>query len=217
VVYKGQLGLEEEAVMVGRTPFIDLKPKDPTLVCPDGSVQFTVVGGKPPYTWSTTKGEITPDADTKSALLTPPPNLGNVFAEAYRKFWVWGAPPGEGCGDGCYLISGCRLQVVVQGYQCNDAPATSCGGAGGIAPFPSCIGACTTQDIDLGNGPKQYCASQFATFTNCAGTPDEIVDLRTQSMIDAGCRPCEVEMQGGAIVTVTDSEAQSAGTTVMVE
>jgi len=44
-----------------------------------------------------------------------------------------------------------------------------------------------------------------------------ILDVRTQQMIDAGCKPCAIEMQGGATVTVKDAAGDEVSTNVMVQ
>jgi hypothetical protein len=44
-----------------------------------------------------------------------------------------------------------------------------------------------------------------------------ICDVRTASLKDAGCKPCAVEMKGGATVTVTDAAGAEVSTTVNVQ
>lgn len=231
VVYKGQLGLEEQAVMVGKAPFMDLRPKDPMLVCPDGSVQFTVVGGKAPYTWSTTKGEITPDPDTKGAVLTPPDNNANVGGVAYVR--IAGAVTDDkpaACLAGFVVATSynCADEVVAPCQQANDQAVEACGGT-----FVECVAG--SEEICADNvalachqpgatdcglpecGEVQVESQEVCEFVSANPSVAPICDQRTQDMIDAGCRPCAEEMEGGAVVTVTDSAGASDSTMVTVQ
>ena len=205
VVYKGQLGLEEEAVMQGRTAVIILKPKNPTLACPNGRVVFTAVGGKLPYNWSTTRGLITPSGgNNQNAVLTPQLNVPGI---AFVRI-------GYGAGLDCTTPS----QTGIVSYNCASQPWPAsvgpscttdwdCGSECGPGQAGLAVGTCgplVCQDQLAQCGPP-WCAGNAAVYLENNPEAGVIVDVRSQQMIDAGCGPCSLEMQGEGTVTVNDS------------
>ena len=109
----------------------------------------------------------------------------------------------------------------------SDRSRRGCDGlVGGICASGCASGGC---DTFIGGtcGPAICADDSGCHLTHCGGPPcdvltanpglGEIVDGRSQEMIDAGCRPCALEMQGGATVTLTDSTGAVVDTMVMVE
>lgn len=202
----------------GRPEPLVLNPQNPTLTCPDGSVTFTASGGRLPYTWSTTKGEITPGVDTKTATLKPPPTtVGGVAYQTFVAFRSDCAPQGGSnykraefdCSD-TQLTCG----VVNWFFPCIEGPCNIAGN-----PNNTFCLTCEGPKPDIasyscpGGGSPQYMGCSLEPGT-CSVPSQTFCDKRTQPVIDAGCKPCSLEMQDGATVTVTDSTGASTKTTV---
>lgn len=183
----------------GRPKPLVLSPQSPTLACPDGSVTFTASGGRLPYAWSTTKGVMTPGADTKSAVLTPPDNNPAIGGIAYYSVVAETFATGVG--------------LEAHQHFCDGGAPSSCFGN-----LPK-DGGCTKDAFDFEN----TCFFHFGaagrdcpSFTLCGGM-QAVCDQRTPQMVEAGCRPCGLEMQGEATVILTDARAAFVSTTVTVQ
>ncbi len=149
--------------------------------------------------------------NSQNVQLTPPANPGASLGQAaYQNIWIW-APTVDGWYN--VVAAGPCVIEVHQRFHCDDSPSSSCRGSA-LCP---CSESCTVNPVDFGNGPKQYCATQFATFSQRAGVPTDVIDLRTQDIIDPGCKPCSLEMGGSAVVTVTDADGHSASEMVTVQ
>lgn len=207
-----------------------LNPQNPTLTCPDGSVTFTASGGRLPYSWSTTKLEITPSGDTKSAVLKPPvSNVTGVTAYLRVGSNCTGLSPGF-CG---------RCNWHKQSFDCNDQPLDNCAeqiwSCGGDRIGPACF----DPNILTGRETFIFFPLQYVSLTMECSLPDAcglpppvtqermpftslcsagaICDQRGKWMIDQGCKPCSLEMQDGATVAVTDATGASTKTTVTAQ
>lgn len=219
-----------------------LSPQNPTLTCPSGSVTFTATGGRPPYTWSTTKGVITPNGvNFETAALTPPGTNAAIQEAAYLQM---------GRGQRLFLPDG---RVIIDtgavARRCDDIvvtnvssglPCTFCGSFQELPNFnfcaehavsqcQNCVTFCrvspgTITCSSLGCQPEVGAPSvgtgqEVCSFLSGSPTAGALIDVRTPDKIAQGCRPCAVEMQGGATVTVTASTAPpaSVSTTVSVQ
>ena len=172
-------------------------------------VTFTAKGGKAPYSWSATVGVLRPAADGLTAELTPPENTGSgVAGDAWKLCGRWRQKSGAFCnGPFCYSTRfGCNDQELFAGCLAGD-----CSGTDNCFPCdqgPICEHGTTT----CANG-----SSAFNSNTEvCAPCKNEgaACDVRSQSMIDAGCNPCGTKFQSGGVVTVTDSQGRSASAVV---
>lgn len=200
-----------------------LSPPSPTLTCAAETsrcVSLNASGDPGPngYSWSitgpnlsTTEGVLTVTGVNKQNVqLKPPTNTGSgVAGVAYDKH-------GSVFTTGCVEFTNCSQRVD---YGCNNqvlgapnpaghgphpgAPIGLC--AGVVFGSPQCLPLCNCVPCDCGNGSFDAANRFGASF-----------DLRTQEMIDAGCRPCVVEMQG-VTVTVTDAAGASATNTVKAQ
>lgn len=211
VVYRGPLGLEDDSVIGGgRDNFVPLtlEPQNPTLTCPDGSVTFTACSGTPPYSWSSSNPNAVitiSGVNNETAVLTPPAtnNSSEVAYVTYLR-----EPTGPACG--AFLAElfhvDCADRVISCSLHCGRCIDVICGG----------------QNITLSTEPNStFCPE--ATFISALLPDSNICDLhfqyaksgyvcekRSQAMIDAGCRPCFLEMQE-ATVTVKDSSTPTPG------
>lgn len=224
VVYMGPLRTpsgvgEDNAVLVGGKKDLVmpiLTPQNPTLTCPDGSVNFVACSGTPPYSWATTKGVITPSGvNNETAVLTPPENPGSgVAGNAY------GRKVAQVDGGSCAHNPGFWETTAMFG--CNDNFLTCpSGNPAGAAFLQSCAaggGECGQFICGL---PKCACLSPTQNpgdpaTCDIAKSNGVVHDVRTQAMIAAECRPCRLEMQGVA-VTVTGADGAPASTTIAAQ
>ena len=180
------------------------------LNCGDASPKFEVkaCGGFPGagYSWDFTgngTGTITGGSLEKFSL-APPANTGSAVAgTAYKK---------DGKADSSFCFdSGSTFAVIEYGCDgleeipcnqvapniCPDTPPRVC--AGGA--FPGFSGDCPPACTNCGG------------FCSCVEKLGRVCDVRTQTMIDNGCKPCTVEMSR-VVVTVTDALGTSVSKTV---
>jgi len=164
-------------------------------------VKLRVCGQFPPYTWVVSGGEGTPDARLSGGwdqvITVSPPNGSEVSGNAYR-IGLAVTNPGS-CPDAAFScanvvgcdgveISGCTGPVVVPG----NSFAVVCVTGGACQSFVDCA-PCGTA---------------------CSGFPSgNPVDVRTQQMIDDGCLPCALSMDG-LTITVTDANGVSVVTVI---
>ncbi len=165
-------------------------------------VTLTAAGGVAPYSWSTTKGAITPAVDTLTAELCPPTNSGS------------------GLGGGAYQIvsvfkgSSCFHYYTLEVFDCAGVGG-GCSGVGGSecghgAPGANSASFCASGSTCEGTGSctglptyNPYCAGLYAT-------RQWMCDRRSAAQISGGCSPCRISMDGGAVVTVEDSLGNTA-------
>ncbi len=188
------------------------------------AVEFTVTGGGPPYTWTTTKGQLEVSETTFSAVLSPPATDPSVGGNAYRLTYQFE----KRCGPPFSGFCCCTAQRRT--FFCDDSPAGGCTGGGeGIASTCICTDSDCGADVSCGKDGAFQPAGCVGFGTcpnfgevdcsqNCEQTIQSIytcvVDLRTGGMIVAGCNPCIISMAGGAVVTVTDQFGKSAMATI---
>lgn len=193
-----------------------LSPQTPTLTCaPETSrcVSINVSGGTPGpdgYSWAPpTKGVLTPPTgvDKQNIQLKPPVNAGGFPGEIAYKLISQSTRFNTD-------IQACQnIGFFSRTYNCDDSPQQ---------PSGQCTG---NSDSDAQSGPVvcsepgQLACPGFATCSDNCGEVESkgsVLNKRTQSMIDAGCKPCRPEMQG-ATVTVTDSAGDMASATLTVK
>jgi hypothetical protein len=178
-------------------------------------ITVTVTGGVAPYDWSTNLGVIS--GSGSSITLCPEANPGsgvggNAFGKCamYCCVFVSCSCSYFGCNDqinaGC-SGTGCATICSATGRNCTCSSCSGCspldcclGGQPGCMSVNSCNhgGCCGTT-----NNPGNGCA--------CLAASGAQADLRTGTMISAGCNPCSISMAGGNVtVTVTDALGSSA-------
>jgi hypothetical protein len=206
---------------------LTIDPEEANMDCgSDQFVQFTANGGGPPYTWETTNGTLDVSELTTVAQLRSNSNDGNfVSGTAYRKHRVWGKrcfPPFGGF---------CCWREHRNDYTCDDTALGGCEG-GGEGINPACDGAnpfCSSPSLSCGQD-GDFVAGSCDPGQSCPNFPDNceltcanldkaytcVIDTRTGPMIAADCNPCAITMDGGAIVTVTDSFGKQAMATVQI-
>ena len=173
------------------------------------SVTLTVSGGVGPYNWTTTVGVLTGSPGV-SVVLTPPTNPGSTYVPTQAAFGIttkfistfcdcrttlWNcagvkiqeclAPNSSGCWQDCGGSS-CTCG------NCSQAADAVCSITAGVCGKPACAGGACPE-----NNAHCFC------------------DIRSGDQIANFCHPCAIMMQGGAVVTVTDSLSQSAFVTVL--
>ncbi|KKK86991.1 hypothetical protein LCGC14_2757720, partial [marine sediment metagenome] len=173
------------------------------------TVKLRVCGGDGNYTWTVSGGEGTPEVVTSGGwgqviTVKPPINDPSVAGTAYTaRGCCNGTPPGN-------------AQAFAQ-FGCDEA-LVSCG-RGGPEECPGYpeICSCTTP-VDC-SGDTGLCSGSVACLRSCAETlsnspgSGQIEDDRTQGMIDDGCVPCTLAMDG-VTITVTDGTGTSVVTII---
>ena len=164
-------------------------------------VKLRVCGGTPPYTWVISGGEgaITnvKSGGWDQVITVAPPSGSEVSGVAYRN-GLKVTNPGS-CPDGAF---DCANTVGCDGVE---------------------ISGCTGPVTEAGNNWAVVCVTGGAceSFVDCApcgtacsGFPSgNPFDKRTQQMIDDGCLPCALSMDG-VTITVTDAEGASVVTVI---
>lgn len=232
ILVKRSLVDPHPCVLAGQAPPepLVLSPQNPTLTCPSGSVTFTASGGVPPYNWKQpTKGVLTVSgANNQTATLRPPFNNQFVSGVAYVQVGQSAEPTLGELFDNQTTCSA-RITGFVE---------RRCDGSPGL--FLDLFNCAHQYAAQCGCGPlvcenASFCADPNLPFCEAGGStagvtparhmrdhPDSgfLCDVRTQAMRDASCKPCMLEMQGGATVTVEDSAKPtpaSQDTTVTVQ
>jgi hypothetical protein len=169
-------------------------------------ITLTASGGVPPYTWDTDKGIVTGISATQAELVpaanpgsaVPGPAYGHVvkysdlFCNCSCIWYKCDDSLDLGCQD-----TGCgTCWILTGGTQCSCA---TCEQAADVMFRLRADGdPCGTGTPQLGSG----CAGLSSFHRQC--------DSRTAGMISGGCNPCAISMEGGAVVTVTDSLGNEA-------
>lgn len=165
-----------------------------------------VCGGVPPYSWSTTKGTVTPSTGT-STTLTPPTNpyVGAAGTSAYgitTKFISTFCTCFTSIWD-CYetKIQTCLAINSVGCWQYCRGPSATC----------SCSNCGSATDAVCTTNPLLPCGKQLCSGGGCPESNSHCFCISTS---DATCQPCPISMDGGAVVTVTDAIGQTDVDTV---
>jgi murein DD-endopeptidase MepM/ murein hydrolase activator NlpD len=193
----------DPCILAGQQPPepLVLSPQNPTLTCPNGSVNFTATGGKPPYSWTVTKGVLN---QSSGAVVTvsPPAN------------------PGSGVGGTAYALVNQTCTVCAGGcsvcdnrghgdFGCNGSLIGSFSAGNHGSHGAVCIPSEQTCS-DVGAGCVPACTGAGETWSG----KNKFVATRTAQMINDGCNPCMISMEG-AIVTVTDSVGVSVSRSII--
>lgn len=171
------------------------------------SVTLTASGGVAPYSWETTKGTL---SSTTGAVvtLTPPTNSGSSFQPGVIAYGIAVK----------YIVTFCACRSShwdCGGNQVQDCLAINSAGCWGNTCSCSNCAQAADAVCDL-NGAGQ-CSKPACPDSDPCVTLESLhkfCDERTQEQIDNSCNPCAISMQGGAVVTVTDSLGQSAFVTI---
>ncbi|MFQ5853589.1 MAG: hypothetical protein ACE5JU_23775, partial [Candidatus Binatia bacterium] len=223
VVYKGPLGLEEEAVTAGGTPLsvLTLSPENPVLSCSDTSpsINFSVTGGVPPYTWSSTKGTITPSgAENEIAILAPAEDTKGPTEVAFLRYGHKLFIPESGCSivAAGSVRQNCAGQVLsFLGSSCQQItpslsdPHGDCKASFLLGGVPDCGPAvcgtdsrCGVPECNPNPVPEEICSALLA-------------DPGLGAILFLGGCGCQ-DMEGSS-VTVTDASGASVSTTVSLQ
>lgn len=187
-----------------------LSPQNPTITCASTSpsITFTVTGGRPAYSWSSTNGIITPQGVNNEAAIFMPPDLG--FVRYGHKLFI---PPACGIVAAGVVVHDSAGAVI----SCNDIePSVSDPHADCAANlFPGVIPDCGPAVCQAGNPTTESCG-----LPECEPNPvpEEICSalLANPSLgaiLDIGCR----QIQGSTTVTVKDAAGAPVSTTVTVQ
>ncbi len=185
---------------------IDCEAAEPKVV-------LTVCGGTPPYAWSTVGGEnptgtVTGSSDRNFKLEptanTTPGEPGTAYARGHAEI--------RSESGGCVGVvqAGATYNCAgVKTGSCTNRPISEIGIMPTVCEHVSAAPLVCCRDS---NGP---CCGQggCADDGNCEPCEQRTVDLRTQGMIDNGCKPCSSTMDG-VIVTVTDAVGAVVSTVV---
>jgi len=214
-----------------------ISQQNPALACDANQsrcVSLNASGGTPPYTWSVSNPNAViqlSGVNNQNIRLKPPPNPGGgvggiAYAQGGMDRFCGNTP--NLCKDGG-PTQGCAASAHARLFGCQDqdlgpaAMSWACGNFWSMhATFQTCFDPSQfshtrrdTCSMHIGNcNGKTY--SQ-----KCEGTGillfTDIVDRRSQSMINAGCKPCNLELKDGATVTVTDAAGNEVETTLTVQ
>jgi hypothetical protein len=170
--------------------------------CTKKIIRCFACGGKPPYRWQVTVGQLD-RTDGMVVKLSPPVNVNPGSSPGVAAFkWAAKYCSALGFNDCVCQMFDCAGNALnaCEGIGCSDALPVGCGCAGGTD-------SCTLYS-DGATSPG--CAGLPVFNPPCSGLPalHYTKDLRTQNMKDNGCKPCSAEMNG-AVVTVTDSLGNS--------
>ncbi|KKL75015.1 hypothetical protein LCGC14_2059120 [marine sediment metagenome] len=173
------------------------------LNCEDESpnIQITVCGGTAPYQWSISGGEGSPSGvqsgtNNRNVKVTAPDRT-DVTGSAYRN-GLSVTNPGS-CPNAAFDCA----NVV----GCDDVEISGCAGPVSI-PGSSFAVVCVTGGVCDAFTDCAPCG------TACSGFPvGDPVDVRTQQMIDDGCLPCGISMEG-LNITVEDAVGDTVVTVI---
>src|SRR3990167_1636435 len=163
----------------------------------DDKVLLRVCGGVEPYVWTTTYG-LTDTTEGAAVSLSRPSNAGSATAGTAFESAFCANQPAACLTSGTLIFSG----------NCDDSSTCSAQFVGTCCPQ---VARCDSSSSDCGD-LSTVCAD-CTTSTPSVGDGD-MVDCRSQAMIDAGCEPCH--LMKGAVVTVTDATGVSVSKTITV-
>ena len=163
--------------------------------------KLRVCGGTPPYIWVVENGEGTPEVSLSGGwdqIITVKPPVGeDVSGSAYRNGLKVTSP--ANCSEGAF---DCANVVGCDGVEISGCTGPISGPANNFAIVCVSGGSCPGLD------PCIPCS------TACSGFPiGNPLDVRTQQMIDDGCLPCALSLDG-VTITVTDAEGVSVVTVI---
>lgn len=188
-------------------------------------LELRACGGNPPYTWSASAGTVSPLTGVKTTL-TPPANAGSAVAGvAYRRYGKFNSSSAGSCSTD-YIRSSYLCSDAEGGASCvtnTCSPTEACNGddVSNCSQF-DCVPGCTLNPTLTCNGAQlcpAQCGSAESTCKFCQSNCTDVqrgsfvCDIRTVDMINAGCAPCGVAMNG-ATVTCTDSIGTAVVTTI---
>jgi len=184
----------------------------------DPIIELTVCGGTPPYQWSTSGGgggsptAIQSGGNNRNVQVTPP-ETQDIAGEAYQKVLY------------SLKTSSCVVGTnVSSGYSCKDVSLENCDSS----PTADCLGAGVAfcREVVCPDDESVPCWDVISggvcgSAGDCNGCDKVLAgegvacDVRSQSMIDGGCLPCGVSMEGLSI-TVTDDVGTEVTTVISV-
>jgi len=171
------------------------------------SVSLSVSGGVGPYSWATTLGNLS-DATGPTTTLTPPANPWtgasgtNAYGIATKHIDVF-------CS--------CRASI----WDCYGNQWQTCAAPNSLGCWQACGGAactctnCTTAaDAVCDTSCNPNCSCGKSACGDAEGWPES--NAHCFCITGTGdCQPCAISMNGGAVVTVTDSLGQTAFVTIL--
>ena len=170
-------------------------------------IEITVCGGTPPYQWSTSGGGggspvVVQSGTNNLNVRATPPTTEDIAGEAYQK--VLYSLKTSGCVVGTNVSSGYSCQDVSL-QNCDSSPTADCLGAG--AAFCREVACPDDESVpcwDVISGGVCGSAGACNGCDKVLAGEGAVCDVRSQQMIDDGCIPCGIAMDGLSI-TVTDS------------